>query len=215
VEHVSGSDIAGAVLTLDVDGVLLDPERGGAGHWQRELERRFGVDAEDLSEAFFRSVWPDIIVGRRLLEPELSLAIERLAWPMTARELIDCWFESDLHLNEHVFAAADRWAARGVRIALATNQEHERAAFLSRRFRSRLPIERVLYSAALGSQKPDPDFFRAASADLTHHGLVGQVVFVDDAAANVAAARSEGWAAVRYRDDPRWLDEVESLLSRP
>jgi hypothetical protein len=40
-------------LVLDIDGVVLDSNRGGLGSWKNELRRRFGVDADALTEVFF------------------------------------------------------------------------------------------------------------------------------------------------------------------
>ena len=52
-------------LALDVDGVLLDSDRGGAGHWSVELERKYGVSRAQLREHFFVPCWDDVVNGRR------------------------------------------------------------------------------------------------------------------------------------------------------
>ena len=62
-------------LALDVDGVLLDPDRAGAGHWTTELERRHGITREQLQETFFDTYWSEILVGRRALEPALAASL--------------------------------------------------------------------------------------------------------------------------------------------
>ncbi len=64
-----------AVLALDVDGVLLDPDRGGRGHWSTELPDRFGISPDDLQSAFFTPFWADVVVGRRPIEDSLRIAL--------------------------------------------------------------------------------------------------------------------------------------------
>ena len=55
-------------LALDVDGVLLDPDRNGDGRWTNELAARFGIERSQLREAFFMRRWDDVINGRRSVE---------------------------------------------------------------------------------------------------------------------------------------------------
>jgi hypothetical protein len=71
--------LAGAVLALDVDGVLLDPSPEGTGSWQSALAERYDVDPTLLDAAFFRARWPRIIVGTMAIEPALAEAIDELA----------------------------------------------------------------------------------------------------------------------------------------
>lgn len=208
-----GAPLDGVVLALDVDGVLLDPGRGGAGDWGVALEQRFGVSFERLQTEFFARHWADIATGRADLEPTLDAALREMGWPMTARAIMDHWFEADCHLHDPMIHAAAAWAGRGARLVLATTQEHRRAAFLSERLGAILPIERVLYSAALGAQKPHAAFFRAASAIIEAEGMPSRVVFVDDLIENVEGARAHGWTAIHFTHQPAWIEEIERALS--
>jgi putative hydrolase of the HAD superfamily len=200
------------VLALDIDGVLLDPGRGGLGPWPRELESRFGVDADRLRAAFFEPAWPDVIVGRRAIEPALAAALDELGWAMTVDQLLACWFEADLVLEPEVVDAATAWAAEGARLVLVTNQEHRRATFLRDRLGALLPISALAYSAALGLLKSDPAFYRAAAQTL---GLDDHdtVVFVDDTLDNVEAARLYGWSAVHFTKNNDWHSQITSAFS--
>jgi len=67
----------GTVLALDVDGVLLDPARGGQGRWTTALEERYGVGPDERGSAFFQRLWPAVLVG--------SCAIEVAGYRTTAR----------------------------------------------------------------------------------------------------------------------------------
>lgn len=202
------------VLALDIDGVLLDPGRHGLGPWQSELASRFGVDADRLRAAFFEPAWPDVVVGRRAIEPALAAALDDLGWAVTVDQLLACWFEADLAVEREVVEAARSWAAEGARLVLVTNQEHRRASFLSHRLGAFLPISAMAYSAALGLLKSDPAFYPAASRTL---GLQRDdtVVFVDDTADNVEAARRYGWSAVHFDKDGDWRGQITSAFSPP
>jgi len=63
------------ILALDVDGVRLDPDRAGAGHWTIEMERGFGITRSQFREAFFMTMWDDLINGRRPIEGAVAEAL--------------------------------------------------------------------------------------------------------------------------------------------
>ncbi len=64
------------ILAVDVDGVLLDPDRGGLGPWGNVLQEQLGIDRAALRDAFFVPCWQDIVIGRRPIEPALEQALE-------------------------------------------------------------------------------------------------------------------------------------------
>jgi putative hydrolase of the HAD superfamily len=204
---------AQAVLALDVDGVLLDPTGGGRGGWQQVLEERYAVDAGRLRSAFFERTWPEVIVGRRPVEPALAAAIGELGWPMTVEDLLACWFEADFTVDNEVVDVVRAEADAGVRLVLVTNQEHRRARFLEERLGSLIPISGIAYSAAIGFVKEDPRFFPVASEQLGISGGGGRVVFVDDSPVNVAAARGYGWSDVHFTREGSWRDDIMSALA--
>ena len=96
----------GLVVALDVDGVLLDSERGGAGPWQRALSDRFGIDPAELQRAFFDQSWSGVIVGRLSIEDALGSAIARSSWAVSVDEFLECWFEADFWPVAEVVSAA-------------------------------------------------------------------------------------------------------------
>jgi putative hydrolase of the HAD superfamily len=202
-----------AILALDVDGVLLDPDRNGRGPWTNELEIRFGIGVAELREAFFLRSWDDIVTGRRSVEDGLVEALERLGAVVEVEAVLSCWFDADYTPIDDAFDLARTAAEAGHRIALATNQEHRRAAYLHRRIGEALPLEAVFYSADLGYPKHDPRFFEAASQRLGVAGVdLSSVVFVDDVVENVEVASEFGWTAVHAAVDRPWMTEVERLL---
>lgn len=197
------------VLALDVDGVLIDPDRGGRGRWHTAVHDRFGVSPTQLSEGFFQVYWHDIVVGRQPVESALAAAISDNEWPFDVETFLQVWFETDFDLDDRVVDWAADWAERGCRIVLATDQEHRRATFLRRHLGERLLIDAVCYSADLGAPKRDPDFFRRAGE--TFGIEAGSVVFVDDGADQCRAATEAGWRSVQMTD-VGCLERVDELL---
>lgn len=200
-------------LALDVDGVLLDHERDGAGYWGNELTAQFGIDEEQLRQAFFARCWGDVVTGRQSIEAPLANALREIAASVDVEAVLACWFEADYVPCEASVDLARRVASAGHRIVLATNQEHRRAAYLQRRIGEALPLAHLFYSAAIGYKKDDLRFFEAASTEL---GLTPNerqsVVFVDDTLINVETARTFGWRAIHATSDGSWRQEVTSLF---
>ena len=198
------------VLALDVDGVLLDGDRRGEGHWSIELARRFEIERSRLRAHFFAPPWHDIVTGRKPIEPALHEALERIGSDVSVEQVLDCWFEADFVPIEPAFEFARSIAATGVEVVLATNQEHRRATYLRARIGARLELGDVLSSAALGVEKSDPAFFDLASARLGVSDR-SDVVFVDDTLGNVEVARSCGWHAIHAVDDHSWIRAVRAV----
>lgn len=200
-------------LALDVDGVLLDPDRHGRGPWTNELAAQFGIDEDQMREEFFMQGWNDVICGRRSIETVLIEALQRIGATIDVEAVLACWFEADYSPVVETFDLARRAAQAGCRVVLATNQEHRRAEYLRRRIAADVPLDRVFYSAELGCVKHDRRFFEMASQrlDLTD-AQRPSVVFVDDAAENVEVARAVGWRAVHASVDESWRHEVENNL---
>jgi putative hydrolase of the HAD superfamily len=210
---VSGT-YAGVVLALDVDGVVVDSERGGLGKWHREVEQRWGVDITELQREFFQPSWPNIVRGKQPIEPVLTAALQELGWPMTAEELLACWFEADFVVDHDVVAAAAAWSDDGARVVLVTDQEHRRAAYLRDELGDLLPVSAFVYSAAIGRVKRDDGYFAAACEALGIDTAERAVVLVDDTLPNVDAARRHGWAALHFTKADGWRDEIDAALEK-
>jgi len=204
---------APVVLALDVDGVLLDATRGGAGSWQTTLTERFGIEPDALREAFFARHWADVVNGRAAIRPLLAAALAEIGSGEAAEVVLAHWFATDFVVDHAAIEAASGWAGSGVPIVLATNQEHERAAYLEARLGRLVPLSGIAHSAALGVTKDDPVFYDRARR---HLGIAGDaaVVFVDDTIGNVHAATDAGWQAVLRGPGSGWRDEVDRMLTR-
>jgi len=200
------------ILALDVDGVLLDPQRGGQGHWTEALAARHGITREQLRETFFAPYWPDVIVGRRAIEPTLAASLAHLGADTSVEEVLACWFEADFVPVPDVVASVGAWADAGVTVVLVTNQEHRRVEYLREPLGALLPVTDILYSADLGVEKHDERFFALASARL---GLVEGApapLLLDDDLRNVETAQRCGWSAVHFTGQAGWQVDVARAL---
>ena len=197
------------ILAIDVDGVLLDPSRSGTGAWTDDVRARFDLEHGDLA-SFFNGPWQDVVNGRVPVEHALGDWLKMNGHAIDVAEFLDCWLEGDCCINDEVLDACRGWADRGVKLVLATNQEHRRAAFLRHRLGSVLPLSDVAYSALFGVTKPSPEFFTAADALI--RTSAANVVFLDDLLPNVEAAAVHGWRAVHYTAAGKWRTEVEREL---
>jgi putative hydrolase of the HAD superfamily len=86
--------------------------------------------------------------------------------------------------------------AAGVRSCLATNQDVHRATYMREHMGYVDLLDESFYSCELGVAKPDPAYFTTILDRLGV--LAGSVLFVDDSARNVEAARGVGLLAERW-----------------
>jgi putative hydrolase of the HAD superfamily len=117
-----------------------------------------------------------------------------------------------LEPNDALFDYYRRLRARGLRLALLTNNVREWEPL----WRPKLPIdevfETVVDSAFVGMRKPDAGIYELT---LERLGLPAQeCVFVDDLAINVDAARALGMQGVHYHDTAQAIRELDALLAR-
>lgn len=188
------------VAALDVDGVVV---AAGTEHWLDLVAAEFDLTAADF-DPWFSAHWADVVTGKRGIEEALAA----FADDFDVERFLQRWFEESSTINQEIVAAATDWRAAGARVVLATNQEHRRAAFLRDHIGAHLLVDDVLYSADLGVGKPDARFFGAADKRLGG----ARVVFIDDALANVEAARAHGWHAIHYPHDADWRAQVEAYF---
>ena len=190
-------------LMVDVDGVVIvHPDPQG---WAVHLERDLGLSQALLQSAFFAPHWPDIILGRADLRERLAPVRAEIAPGLGVDRLIRYWFENDAHLDRGLLTQLAPFRAGGVKLHLATVQEHERARYIWDELGLKQHFDGMHYAAELGSAKPAGQFFRAAAA---RSGFApDEIFFIDDKQANVDAARGEGWSAALW-DGTRPLEDL-------
>ena len=197
-------------VMMDVDGVLVCGRPQDGAHLFTDLEKDLGISLKALQAGFFAPRWQAIVTGKRALESELAEALAEIAPDVAPDTLIDYWFRNDSRIEQPVLDAIDDVRRQGVRVFLATNQEHRRADYLMTTLGLGAHVDGIAYSAAIGSRKPDPVFFSAAAA------LAGsrpeETVLVDDLEENVSAAHEAGWLAVHWKPGMSMSARLASVL---
>lgn len=185
-------------LMVDVDGVLVDGRPEDGRHWQASLEKDLGFTSDALHEHFFAPCWESIVLGRAGLMEHLTTALQKIAPHVSPARLVSYWFEMDSRLVAPLLAELSLLRAAGVRVYLATNQEHLRAAYLMEKLGLAEHVDGIFYSARLGAKKPDMEFFARVQAAV---GLNGEeLLLIDDSRQNIEAARKAGWQALHWTE---------------
>ena len=129
-------------LALDVDGVLLDPDRTVTATGRTNSPPGSVSNAPSSASRSSCNSWDDVVNGRRTVEDGLGEALARIGTTVDVESVLSCWFDADYAPIDETFDLARRAAAAGCRVVLATNQEHRRADYLHRRIGAAVPLER-------------------------------------------------------------------------
>lgn len=187
------------VLALDIDGVVSLGYPGASDPWYATMKADWGFDHEEMARDFFLRDFREVVRGRLDLYVALHDYLEPKGLAERLDEFVAYWFEKDAVIDRDVLAQADAWRQRtGGRCFAASNQEHHRVAYLRDRVGLGAHFDEIIYSAALGVTKPERVFFTNAQARMGVT-VAQSILFVDDSAANVDAARACGWRAMLYR----------------
>lgn len=184
------------ILMVDVDGVLVHGRPADGLPLFTYLERDLCLSPTLLQQEFFRPYWVGIVTGQEPIEPRLTEVLSRIAPHLPAEKLLDYWFENDSRLDRQLLGDLSRLKDEGTRLYLATNQEHRRTAYLRDVLELGALFDGIFYSAALGTRKPESDFFRLATDGVG--AAPEDIGFIDDVEENVAAAAQFGWKALRW-----------------
>ncbi len=190
------------VVLFDVDGVLIHSRlhRDADRHrfWDEYLLAHMGIDPQRLRD-LFGSGFMDVLTGRESLISALDRHLPATGFSGSTLDFISYWMERDAHLDYGLIEAIKQLRRRaGVRVYLATNQEHIRAAYLWREFRLGHVFEDMFYAARLGAAKPNRAFYEKVAALLPASDE--PPMLFDDAQSCVDAANAFGWEGVLFTD---------------
>lgn len=180
-----------AVL-FDADGVVVHPNRFG-----EYLAREHGL-AHAHTRDFFQGVFLECLVGRADLRTAIAPFLARWGWPDTVDAFLERWFREEDAPDERMLAVIAEMRQRGIPCYLATNQEHYRLAYMREQMGFGQIFDGIFASAEIGAMKHDRAFYSAVTAALTLPA--DAILFWDDSAGNVDAARAYGWRAEHYSD---------------
>jgi putative hydrolase of the HAD superfamily len=128
----------------------------------------------------------------------------------------EIYFEA-LEPNEPMIELMRGLRARGLRMALLTNNVREWEPL----WRSMMPVdevfELVVDSAFVGMRKPEPEIYeltleRMRALDGAGDLAASDCLFVDDIEVNIDAARALGMTAVHFQTNDQAIDEIEAAL---
>ncbi|WP_263380254.1 HAD family hydrolase [Granulicella paludicola] len=195
-----------AVL-FDYGMVLSGPPVGAA--W-KQMETLLHADAESFHAAYWasRDAYDRGVLSGVAYWQRVAAALGEDLDDTTLAELIAAdtavWTEP----NEPMIAWAARLQRAGFKTGVLSNLGDEMEAGILRRFAWLADFNHHTFSHRLGMAKPDAAIYRHAAVGL---GLApAEVLFIDDRAENIAAARAAGMAAIQYVDYPSFLAVMES-----
>jgi HAD superfamily hydrolase (TIGR01509 family) len=183
---------------FDVGGVLISDKFAPSNALAvfRELAQRHSFAPEAAYAAYTR------------LQPSLDLGEISLAYLCAEMGIEQEAFERDwlaMHpINGAVVSLMQRLALRGHAIGLATNFCRRLLDLLIGQAAG-LPQMAVCCSSDIGIVKPSVGFFDRAAKMVNEK----EIVFVDDRAVNVEAARGSGWTA--FLAENGWQKRLERL----
>ena len=203
-------------VVLDLGDVL---ERVGDDAWPIRWAERWageaGLDAAGLEAALARhEPLGDLMTGaaseqdfRRAYAAALNLSEAQTDVMMA--ELWDGYCgELDVALHEYWLSLRDR----GVLLGILSNSMDGARREEGRRYGFPEQADVLVYSHEVGLAKPDPAIYALTTERL---GVRAQeVAFLDDKAANVAAARTHGWHALVHEDTGRSVAWLQGLVDR-
>ncbi|MEC7577476.1 MAG: HAD family hydrolase [Pseudomonadota bacterium] len=88
-------------------------------------------------------------------------------------------------------------AIDGVGLYIATNQGHDRAAYLMKDLGFGAYSKDILHSAAIGHRKPSPEYFVEVDKRL-NRDPARKVIFYDDTQEIIDTANAHGWEAHKF-----------------
>jgi putative hydrolase of the HAD superfamily len=177
-------------VLFDADGVLQDVPGG----WEAGAEPYLG---ERTSE-FLRRVWDDelpALAGQADLLPLVAAAMTDFGVTAPLEEVHRAiWLR--IEPVEQSLALVRALRRNGYGVHLGTNQERTRTAHMREVLGYDAIFDVSCYSWELGARKPDGAFFTEASRRIGAEPAA--ILFIDDSARNVAAARDAGLAAEQW-----------------
>jgi len=212
--------VAVKAVISDFGGVLTTPLLGSFMAFQDEM----GIESDALGRAMQRIAekegeHPLFELERgRMSEADFLAALSRELEPELGHEpqlhrFSEIYFDA-LEVNEPMIGVMRDAKARGLRMALLTNNIREWEPL----WRAMLPVdeifELVVDSAFVGMRKPEPEIYELTVERLEDGIGPADCLFVDDVEINVEAAERLGMRTVHFQSNEQAIPEIEAALDR-
>ena len=187
------------LVAWDFDGVLNCGFEGGFDLWQQSFEADLGISAEVFTTYMFAPPrFAEVLTGHRDLLDLLADYVAAHNVPHTAGALLDYWLTKDARADPQVL----RWLrACKIPSVIATNNETHRADYMWTRMEYATYMQHIFASGRMGVRKPDPAFF--AQIEAWSALDPADILLIDDAEKNIAAAAARGWQVFHFTDETR------------
>lgn len=200
---MQNTDSTASISTASISTVLFDADgvmQRTAPGWQDELITMIGarddVDGQEFAKDVQRAEAPTMD-GRTDITDALVTVLRRYSVSLRVDDILALW--TRITADPSMLVAVQDLRRAGLRCCLATNQQLQRAAWMKANLGYDEVFDEQFYSCDLGLAKPDPAFFTTI---LDRLGVAPEaVLFIDDTAVNVEAARELGLSAHLFR---RW-----------
>jgi putative hydrolase of the HAD superfamily len=194
-------------LVLDLGGVVYRswPDEAFHACWAA----RCGCEPGALAERLWRGPeWGPAELGAMTEADCYAVVAARLGVETAlVRQIVTEAFASAP--DEALAAYVAQLRRAGVIVAALTNNTARESALAARPELARL-FDVVISSANAGLQKPDPAIYRHAEARIG--ARASEIVFLDDVATHVDAAKALGWRAFLFRSTDQALADVAAAL---
>lgn len=175
------------ILVLDADGVTNPLTFSDFS--------AYGL-SQEMAAAFFAGPFKQCLVGADTKRALDAFATEH-GLTLDLAGLFAHWHDDQKATHAEVMRTIRRLREHGVHAVLATNQEPYRLEYMRKVMGYGDQFDQVFCSSEIGIAKPDPRFFEVVQAKLP----IGPVRYIDDAQANVDAARAYGWEGHCFSGD--------------
>jgi putative hydrolase of the HAD superfamily len=184
-------------ILFDADGVL----QYATQHWQPALQSVLMLE----DEAHAKAIADDILEAETAVLESANGFVEKLEAVLVKWNRAGFLSETlnvlhSIERYDDVMQAVQAVRSSGIRCHIASNQQALRAKHMSECLDYRAQFDSEFYSCFVGAAKPKPKFFESVIARLGCEASA--VLFLDDRADNVEAARQAGLnAMVTYGKD--------------
>lgn len=174
-------------ILFDADGVLQHPTR----HWQPALQSALGLKDERQAKAVVDDVFAAeaaVLESDSGFTERLEAVLEKWGRARLLPETLHVLHAIEVY--QDIMQTVQAVRCSGIQCHIGSNQQALRAQHMSEALNYKSLFNTEFYSCFIGSAKPKLGFFQEIVAQLGCNA--GAVLFLDDRAENVEAARRAG-----------------------